>query len=100
LPVLGFVLWLNDTQANAAGIEGGAVDDMAITTTTIKDTLAKQNVALTGIAVNSSLGVVILSGVVNSLGDKATAESVARSVGDVRRVINKLQVSEIGRAHV
>jgi len=87
LPVLGLVLWLNGVQASAA-----ETDDVTITTT-IKEMLAKQNVALTGIAVNSSLGVVMLSGVVNSLGEKGTAESVAKSVGGVRHVINNLQVS-------
>ena len=46
----------------------------------------------TGIEVDTNLGVVRLSGVVDSAVEKAAAEGVAESVDGVKRVINNLRV--------
>src|SRR5580700_2053782 len=48
---------------------------------------------LPDIAVNSTNGVVTLSGAVDSAGTKAKAETIARSVPKVTRVVNNLQIA-------
>ena len=70
------------------------VDDLQITAQ-VKSKLAS-NVGLssvTNISVNSTNGVVTLSGQVDSDGIKAKAEEVAKNVPKVVRVIDNLQVT-------
>jgi hyperosmotically inducible periplasmic protein len=92
LPVLGFVLWLNGCQAMTGETAGQNIDDTTITTT-VKGKLAAEKVGtFTRVSVNTNLGVVQLTGVVNSSAEKTQAEEVARGVGGVKRVVNNLQV--------
>src|SRR3984957_11959081 len=70
------------------------VNDMEITAS-VKSKLAS-DVGLStvpNIAVNSTNGVVTLSGAVDSAGTKARAEAIARSVPNVVRVVDNLQVA-------
>jgi hyperosmotically inducible periplasmic protein len=73
---------------------GGQVNDLQITAQ-VKSKLAS-NVgvsSVTNISVNSTNGVVTLSGQVNSPEVKTKAEAVAKSVPNVVRVVDTLQVS-------
>jgi osmotically-inducible protein OsmY len=77
----------NETPANQ-------VNDMEITAK-VKSKLAS-DVGLStvpDIAVNSTNGVVTLSGAVDSAGTKARAETIARGVPNVVRVVDNLQVA-------
>jgi hyperosmotically inducible protein len=70
------------------------VNDMEITAN-VKSKLAS-DVGLStvpNISVNSTNGVVTLSGAVDSAGTKAKAETIARSVPKVVRVVDNLQVA-------
>jgi osmotically-inducible protein OsmY len=70
------------------------VNDMEITAK-VKSKLAS-DVGLStvpDIAVNSTNGVVTLSGAVDSAGTKARAETIAHSVPNVVRVVDNLQVA-------
>jgi osmotically-inducible protein OsmY len=70
------------------------VDDLEITTS-VKSKLAS-DVGLStvpDIAVNSTNGVVTLSGVVDSAVTKTKAETIARSVPKVVRVVDNLQIA-------
>lgn len=70
------------------------VNDMKIAAQ-IKSKLASQMgvSTVTNISVNSTNGVVTLSGQVNNAGDKSRAVEIARSVPKVVRVEDSLQVS-------
>jgi osmotically-inducible protein OsmY len=70
------------------------VNDMEITAS-VKSKLASDVglSTLPDIAVNSTNGVVTLSGAVDSAGTKAKAETIARSVPKVTRVVNNLQIA-------
>jgi osmotically-inducible protein OsmY len=71
---------------------GQNIDDTTITTT-VKSKLALEKVSsLTRVGVDTVKGVVHLTGVVENPDMKQRAESVARSVGGVRDVVNNLQV--------
>ena len=72
----------------------GQVNDLQITTQ-VKSKLASDlSVStVTNISVNSTNGVVTLSGQVDSAGLKAQAEALAKSVPKVVRVVNSLQVA-------
>ena len=91
LPVLALALWLNSSQPISGATAGENIDDTTITTT-VKEKLAAEKVTFMGIGVDTKLGVVRLSGVVDSAVEKAVAEGVAESVDGVKRVINNLQV--------
>ena len=91
LPVLALALWLNGSQAIRGATAEENIDDTTIITT-VKVILAAEKVTFSGIEVDTKLGVVRLSGVVDSTVEKATAEGVAESVDGVKRVINNLQV--------
>jgi osmotically-inducible protein OsmY len=91
LPLLGFALWLNGSQAIRGASAGENIDDMTITTT-VKDKLVAEKATFTTIRVDTNLGVVRLSGVVDSAVEKARAEGVAESVSGVKCVINNLEV--------
>jgi len=70
------------------------VDDVEITAN-IKSKLASEVGLSTvpDIAVNSTNGVVTLSGAVNSAATKEKAEAIARSVPKVVRVVDNLQIA-------
>jgi hyperosmotically inducible protein len=70
------------------------VDDLQITTQ-VKAKLATDIgvSSVTNVSVNSTNGVVALSGMVDSADVKARAESVARAVPKVTRVVNNLQIT-------
>jgi hyperosmotically inducible protein len=70
------------------------VDDIKITAQ-IKSKLASDLSlsSVTNIAVNSTNGVVTLSGQVDSADFKARAEAIAKSVPKVVRVVNSIQVA-------
>lgn len=72
---------------------GSQVDDATIKAE-VKAKLAKdvRLSTLTNIEVNSTQGVVTLSGMVPNADDKAKAGEIARKVGGVTRVHNELQV--------
>ena len=71
---------------------GQNIDDTNITTT-VKSKLAVEKASsLTRIGVDTVKGVVHLTGIVETPELKQRAESVARSVGGVRGVVNNLQV--------
>lgn len=72
----------------------GQVDDLQITAQ-VKSKLASDVgiSSVTNISVNSTNGVVTLSGQVNSPDVKAKAETVAKNVPKVVRVVDTLQVS-------
>ena len=72
----------------------GQVDDLQITAQ-VKAKLASDVgvSSVTNISVNSTNAVVTLSGLVDSADIKAKAETVARGVPKVTRVVNNLQVA-------
>src|SRR5215471_2922432 len=72
----------------------GQVDDLQITAQ-VKTKLASDVgvASVTNISVNSTNGVVTLAGQVDSAEIKAKAETVARGVPKVTRVVNNLQIA-------
>lgn len=79
--------------SHAAQSVGGVMDDTAITTT-VKTELAKdvRLGTLTGIEVNTTQGVVTLSGKVHTSEEKTLVEQKVRSVKGVVKVNNALQI--------
>ena len=73
----------------------GQVDDLQITAQ-VKSKLASDVgvSSVTNISVNSTNGVVTLSGQVNSPDVKTKAEAVAKSVSKVVRVVDTLQITQ------
>jgi hyperosmotically inducible protein len=71
------------------------VDDLKISTQ-VKSKLASDVGLATvpNISVNSTNGVVTLSGQVDSADEKAKAETIARGVANVRKVVDNLQVAQ------
>ncbi|HKE21580.1 MAG TPA: BON domain-containing protein [Bryobacteraceae bacterium] len=70
------------------------VDDMKIAAQ-VKEKLA-QNIGLAtvaNVAVNSTNGVVTLSGQVDSDGDRSKAEDTAKGVANVKKVVDNIQVA-------
>lgn len=92
LPVLALVWVLSGCKAMTGETLGENIDDTTITTTVKTKLAAEKGSTLTRVSVDTSRGVVQLSGVVASPADKALAERVARSVGGVKSVVNNLQV--------
>ncbi len=71
---------------------GAYVDDAGITTL-IKARMAEnKSVSATSISVETLNGVVLLSGFAKSSTEKATAESIARGVSNVKSVRNEILV--------
>jgi osmotically-inducible protein OsmY len=76
-----------------AGVKSGQyVDDSAITTKVRTELLKTSNLKTTGIHITTIQGEVQLSGHVPSETDKQRAEVVARDVGGVRAVSNRIEV--------
>ena len=67
--------------------------DAAITASVKLKLLADDNVAGTDINVDTSKGIVTLSGKVNSDAQRDLAEAIAKNVDDVNKVENRLKVS-------
>jgi osmotically-inducible protein OsmY len=65
---------------------GEVIDDTAITTKVKTGLLADPMVSAFAISVDTSRGVVSLTGIVNSAAERARAIQVAQEVGGVRRV--------------
>jgi hyperosmotically inducible periplasmic protein len=65
---------------------GEVIDDTAITTKVKTGLLADPMVSAFAISVETSRGVVSLTGIVNSAGERARAIQVAQETGGVRRV--------------
>jgi hypothetical protein len=77
----------------ATGRTAGTVVDDSRTTATVKSKLVADRPAnLTSVGVNTVNGVVYLTGVVESAGQRERAEQLAREAGDVRQVVNNIQV--------
>jgi len=92
LPVLALAWVLSGCQAMTGETLGQNIDDTTITTTVKSKLAAEKGSTLTRVSVDTSRGVVQLSGVVATPADKALAERVARSVGGVKNVVNNLQI--------
>ena len=71
---------------------GEMLDDSVITTKVKSALLAEKNVDGTSISVETFKGRVLLAGYVKSPDQRQRAEGVARSVGGVKAVNNKLEV--------
>ena len=65
---------------------GEVIDDTTITTKVKANLLADPMVSSFAISVETSRGVVSLTGIVNSTGERAQAIQVAQETGGVRRV--------------
>jgi len=91
LPLMLFVTLLLGCRTNES--PEGQVNDLEITTQ-LKSKLASDVgiSSVTNISVNSTNGVVTLSGQVDSEAAKGKAETVARGVPKVVRVVNNLQI--------
>jgi osmotically-inducible protein OsmY len=87
------LLWtLAGCQALTGRTLGQNIDDTNITAA-VKARLAREKVSsLTRISVNTTDGVVALSGVVESEEQKSRAEDITRGVGGVKSVVNNLQL--------
>ena len=92
LPVLALAFVLNGCQAITGETLGQNVDDTTITSTVKTKLAAEKGSSLTRVSVDTNRGVVHLTGVVTSAGDRTKAEQVARGVGGVKNVVNNLQI--------
>lgn len=81
-----------DRAKNDSGSVGQYVDDATITTR-VKTRFAKDDVvSALGVDVETTKGIVVLSGNVNSEKERSRAVSIARDVPDVRGVRDKMMV--------
>ena len=71
---------------------GQFYDDKKLTTTVKAHLVKDKAVNLTRVSVNTTNGVVHLSGVVDTVDDKARADQLASQVSGVKQVQNDLQV--------
>lgn len=78
--------------ANSGQKTGAYVDDAWITSKVKSELLAKKDVSGTQISVNTTKGVVTLSGNVKTAAESEKAESVAQSVKGVTFVQNEIRV--------
>jgi hyperosmotically inducible protein len=92
LPVIGLVWLLSGCQALTGETMGQNIDDTTITTSVKTKLAAEKGITLTRVQVDTNRGVVQLTGVVDSAGDRSKAEQIARGVGGVKSVVNNLQV--------
>ena len=92
--ILAVLMLLPGCQALTGQTVGENIDDSVITTS-VKTKLTGDKAAnLTRVSVETTNGVVHLSGVVESAEQKARVESLAAQVKGVKRVINNLQVQK------
>jgi hyperosmotically inducible periplasmic protein len=94
-PILVVLLWAVLSGCRTNESPEGQVDDLQITAQ-VKSKLASDVgvSSVTNISVNSTNGVVTLSGQVNSPDVKNKAEAVAKSVSKVVRVVDTLQITQ------
>jgi hyperosmotically inducible protein len=94
-PILVVLLWAVLFGCRTNESPEGQVDDLQITAQ-VKSKLASDVgvSSVTNISVNSTNGVVTLSGQVNSPDVKTKAEAVAKSVSKVVRVVDTLQITQ------
>jgi osmotically-inducible protein OsmY len=92
LPLLALVMILAGCQAMTGETVGETVDDTGITTRVKAALAADKGTSLTRVGVETTRGVVHLTGVVQSSADRSRAEQVTRGVSGVRGVTNNLQV--------
>jgi len=78
--------------ANSGEKTGAYVDDSWITTKVKSDLLATKDIGSTHISVNTTKGVVTLSGTAKSQAESNKAESVAHAVTGVTMVHNDIRV--------
>ena len=79
-------------QAMTGETMGEHIDDTTITTTVKAKLAAEKGTTLTRVQVDTNRGVVQLSGVVETAGERSRAEQITRGVGGVKSVVNNLQV--------
>ncbi|HWP60650.1 MAG TPA: BON domain-containing protein [Candidatus Acidoferrales bacterium] len=79
-------------QALTGETLGENIDDATLTAYVKTKLVAEKAVNLTRVDVDTTRGVVHLNGVVQSEGERARAEQLAREVRGVRDVVNNLQV--------
>jgi hyperosmotically inducible protein len=93
-PILIALLWVVLFGCRTNESPEGQMDDLQITAQ-VKSKLASDVgvSSVTNISVNSTNGVVTLSGQVNSPDVKTKAEAVAKSVSKVVRVVDTLQIT-------
>ena len=92
LPLLVFLMLLAGCQSMTGETVGETVDDTGITTRVKSALAADKGSSLTRVGVETTRGVVHLTGVVQSSADRSRAEQVTRTVSGVRGVNNNLQV--------
>ena len=92
--LLGFAVLVGLSVASYAAQSVGGVMDDTLITTTVKTELAKdvRLGTLTGIEVNTTQGVVTLSGKVHTSEEKSLVEQKVRGVNGVVKVNNELQI--------
>jgi hyperosmotically inducible periplasmic protein len=88
---------VKDATSETAENVGGAMRDMYITSATKMRLLADRETPGLDINVDTENGVVTLFGTVPSKKAKAEAESEARKVSGVKRVVNELHVAPAGK---
>jgi len=86
-----FLMFLAGCQAMTGETMGQNIDDTNITAA-VKTKLAAEKVStLMRIEVETTRGVVHLTGIVDTAAQRARAEQIASQGGGVRRVVNNLQ---------
>jgi len=92
--LLSFAVLVGLSVASYAAESAGGVMDDSLITSTVKAELAKdvRLGTLTGIEVNTTQGVVTLSGKVHNSEEKAMVEQKVRGVKGVVKVNNELQI--------
>lgn len=92
LPLIALVLMLAGCQSLTGATLGENIDDTGITTRVKAALAADKGSSLTRVGVETTRGVVQLTGIVESAADRSRAEQVTRTVGGIKGVTNNLQV--------
>lgn len=92
LPLIALVLMLAGCQSLTGATLGENIDDTGITTRVKAALAADKGSSLTRVGVETTRGVVQLTGIVESAADRSRAEQVARTVSGIKGVTNNLQV--------
>lgn len=71
---------------------GEVIDDGVITTKIRSSLIAEKGIDSTGISIETTKGLVLLTGQVKSAGQRQRAETIARDTSGVRGVNNKIEV--------
>ena len=91
--VLALVMVTAACQTASGRSAGRTVDDASITAAVKSKLVADRTANLTRVDVDTTNGVVNLSGSVDTAEQRARAEKLAREAKGVNQVVNKLQVS-------